>query len=283
MLRVLGFCCALLACDGEPSPPDADPNDLDGDGIANADDNCPRKVNLDQHDEDGDVIGDACDNCPTVANPVQEDTTEVAVTSFDDNVGDACDFRPGLAGDVIASLYAWGNAAQMTAWTGTGWAIEADELRATSSARWQIKRGDQGNGLIAVARMSSLAWAATSGGWLAIAIDGDGINAGAVCTLRQGASGGEELVVQEITGSMQVTPVSVVGDATTPRSLIAWRRLTSVRNEIYCRVERGTQKTEAVVELTDDLITGAYAIASDLATVSLSSLIVYTSPGPKDP
>ncbi len=46
----------------------ADPNDTDGDGKINSEDNCPNVANPDQADADGDGKGDACDSCPT-ANP----------------------------------------------------------------------------------------------------------------------------------------------------------------------------------------------------------------------
>ena len=59
-------------------------NDLDGDGIPNATDNCPCTENVDQADSDGDGIGDACDNCPLLENPQQED-------SDGDGYGDVCD------------------------------------------------------------------------------------------------------------------------------------------------------------------------------------------------
>jgi hypothetical protein len=99
--------------------------DKDGDGVADAQDNCPDIFNparpMDegqQGDADGDGIGDACDycprdatnqcqkpsaldmdgdgtpdakdNCPTVANAGQEDADK-------DGVGDACDGCPGFA------------------------------------------------------------------------------------------------------------------------------------------------------------------------------------------
>lgn len=45
-----------------------DANDSDGDGKANAADNCPQLSNADQADGDGDGLGDACDSCPEEAN-----------------------------------------------------------------------------------------------------------------------------------------------------------------------------------------------------------------------
>jgi hypothetical protein len=80
-------------------------NDSDGDGVANAVDNCPLAANPDQADSDGDGIGNACDpnlndgpsgdfdsdgvlnnadNCPSTANPDQLDTDA-------DGQGNACD------------------------------------------------------------------------------------------------------------------------------------------------------------------------------------------------
>jgi len=58
--------------------------DTDGDGIADAVDNCPTVANADQADGDGDGVGNECDNCPTVANPTQ-------LNSDGDTLGDACD------------------------------------------------------------------------------------------------------------------------------------------------------------------------------------------------
>ncbi|MFO1429491.1 MAG: thrombospondin type 3 repeat-containing protein [Candidatus Competibacteraceae bacterium] len=61
--------------------------DSDGDGVADAQDNCPNTFNPDQADGDGDGKGDVCDNCPTTSNPNQEDADS-------DGVGDACDNCP---------------------------------------------------------------------------------------------------------------------------------------------------------------------------------------------
>ena len=63
------------ACD--PCPFDAnstactsvDPNDVDGDGVPNASDNCKNAVNPLQEDQDADGKGDACDPCKTFPNP----------------------------------------------------------------------------------------------------------------------------------------------------------------------------------------------------------------------
>lgn len=40
------------------------PDDLDGDGKDNEEDNCPKTANADQADFDGDEVGDLCDLCP---------------------------------------------------------------------------------------------------------------------------------------------------------------------------------------------------------------------------
>jgi hypothetical protein len=45
--------------------------DEDGDGIANAIDNCPTDPNPGQEDADGDTVGDVCDNCVLGPNPDQ--------------------------------------------------------------------------------------------------------------------------------------------------------------------------------------------------------------------
>ncbi|MDC3959055.1 thrombospondin type 3 repeat-containing protein [Polyangium jinanense] len=83
-------------CDGDPS--NGCNEDLDGDGVPGAFDNCADVANPDQADQDGDGEGDACDadpdgdgiptgmgdNCPTTPNPDQADSDM-------DTLGDACD------------------------------------------------------------------------------------------------------------------------------------------------------------------------------------------------
>jgi hypothetical protein len=45
-----------------------DPNDGDGDGVANSADNCSGIANTDQADSDSDGVGDVCDDCPNTTN-----------------------------------------------------------------------------------------------------------------------------------------------------------------------------------------------------------------------
>ena len=72
-------------------------NGCDGDGVADAEDNCPEVLNADQADLDEDGLGDVCDddldgdsvgneqdNCPDTANPDQADSDL-------DGLGDPCD------------------------------------------------------------------------------------------------------------------------------------------------------------------------------------------------
>ncbi|HYV19501.1 MAG TPA: thrombospondin type 3 repeat-containing protein [Verrucomicrobiae bacterium] len=59
-------------------------DDIDGDGVADAADNCPHSANADQADADGDGSGDACDDCPGLPNADQRDRDR-------DGLGDACD------------------------------------------------------------------------------------------------------------------------------------------------------------------------------------------------
>src|SRR5262249_44356170 len=77
------FTNALPDTNGNGIPDCSDP-DIDGDGVANANDNCPTVVNADQKDTDSDGLGDACDNCVNTKNVNQSDADS-------DGVGDACD------------------------------------------------------------------------------------------------------------------------------------------------------------------------------------------------
>ncbi|NVB82108.1 MAG: hypothetical protein HOV81_27245 [Kofleriaceae bacterium] len=288
LAHALALVALVGACDGTATPSDADPNDLDGDGIANAADNCPYQRNLDQHDEDGDRFGDACDNCPDIANPDQLDTSEMR-DQFPDGVGDACDLRPGLAGDEIRAFYGFGSASDGDAWTGSGWTIDADAVSATSAAQWASKTHEQGDGVMMVARVASLAWPSTSDGALRLAIDGDGVEIGATCTLRQDTDGDmrDELVASELGGGAEtVQPIDPI-PADMPVTLTAWRLITATagirHGEVRCMLQIEDVMTGTSVGLADDVIVGNQGLAASAATVRISSLIVYASPGPKKP
>ncbi len=64
-----------------------EPDDFDGDGVADDNDNCPFEANPLQEDADIDEVGDTCDNCWSDYNPDQEDADL-------DGIGDACDNCP---------------------------------------------------------------------------------------------------------------------------------------------------------------------------------------------
>ncbi len=89
--------------------PDGEDQDVDGDGIADAEDNCPTSPNPSQLDTDDDGLGNACDdengldldedgvanaedNCPDTPNPGQLD-------SDNDGLGNACDSVNNVDGD----------------------------------------------------------------------------------------------------------------------------------------------------------------------------------------
>jgi hypothetical protein len=72
--------CKAIDC----TTPPFDPDDYDGDGLKDSQDNCPWVRNKSQTDADGDAVGDACDLCPNVPDKEQADADG-------DGIGDACD------------------------------------------------------------------------------------------------------------------------------------------------------------------------------------------------
>jgi hypothetical protein len=71
----------LISCDTNGAQPSE--ADLDGDGKANAADDCPKVWNPDQGNVDGDALGDACDPCPLL-----KDGTDCPAPGADDQDGD---------------------------------------------------------------------------------------------------------------------------------------------------------------------------------------------------
>jgi uncharacterized protein (TIGR03382 family) len=98
------------ACEVEPGwtcagNPSVCQTDGDGDGVADAADNCPLAGNPTQANGDGDARGDACDNCPLDDNPGQDDADG-------DGVGDVCDPTPlPIDAGLDAAIDARGDAA----------------------------------------------------------------------------------------------------------------------------------------------------------------------------
>lgn len=267
----------LVACNSTSDVGlDANPDDVDGDGVFNAADNCPNRRNGDQHDEDGDRVGDACDNCPTVLNADQRDTSEAnARDQFPDGVGDACDLRPGLGGDEIARLYSFSDPAQANAWSGSGWTVGSDAAHASGNAQWQSRSSEMGDGEIVVAEIASF----SGTGELTIAIDGNGIESGAACTLTQ-----SNVIAHDLAnGGTTTTPITLNSE---PITFVAWRSVTgSITRvaKVMCRVTQSENTRSAEQVLSDDTIVGNQAIVAVNVTASVASLIVYTSPGPKSP
>lgn len=118
---------AMAACDtvfGIERPDDPPPEDLDGDGVADASDNCPAHPNTSQGDEDADTIGDACDLCPLDTDP-----TQPQLDADGDGVGDACDPSAIEDNDLVLFL-GFADEADLARFTGTlGWRVEGGALR----------------------------------------------------------------------------------------------------------------------------------------------------------
>jgi aminopeptidase YwaD len=107
----------------------ANSNDFDGDGIANAIDNCILVSNPTQTDSDGDGLGDACDNCPYVSNPLQEDENA-------DGVGDYCDGQIHILSYQIPDGY-----------LGESYNYQMQVIGGTPPYNWSFVSGDMPYGL----------------------------------------------------------------------------------------------------------------------------------------
>jgi hypothetical protein len=279
------LCWAALACacdDRTDDLPPVDPNDVDGDGIANDQDICPDAHDPAQHDEDGDRIGDLCDVCPTVVDPEQRDRGELDASAFDDGVGDACDPRPSRGGDRLAALHTFAEDTTPS-WLGGGWTIAGDRARATSAtsepARWQNRRAVQGDAVSARLAVERLEFGA-AGARLAVALDGDGVQFGRTCTLHadRNGDGNDELEVREIGGATAVRAVSGAVDA--PLALIVLRGIDRMAGKVACRLVFGDGRAplEVSIATIDTLTTGQYVMAAEVADVTVTSLAVYGSP-----
>jgi hypothetical protein len=73
----------------EPTQSTTELGDVDKDGVADAEDNCPTIFNDTQANDDGDPFGDACDACPAFKSTTTHDEDG-------DAVGDECDVCPSI-------------------------------------------------------------------------------------------------------------------------------------------------------------------------------------------
>lgn len=282
--KLVGWLALACACDDGTSAPPVDPDDLDGDGIPNAQDRCPGVNDPAQHDEDGDGVGDLCDVCPTVPDPLQLDRGELDSIAFDDGVGDACDPRPTRGGDQIGALHTF---VEGGPWIGEGWTIADDRVHASAlgSARWRHPKAMMGDGMTARLAIESIAWAPT-GGRIAVSLDGDGLESGGVCELFQDrdADGSDELEVRELGGATRTRELLATVDG--PIVLIAQRAIDRFTGTgtITCRLheldETGalTDEVALTIATSDDATTGQYVISAEDADLTATSLLVYKAP-----
>jgi len=110
------------ASDAVPDGP-VTQNDLDGDGVDNAHDNCPQVAN-DQANEDGDRFGDPCDPCPVSAD------ADPVVDEDNDGVADDCDPHPQVSGDRITLFTGFAGTAVPTGLAAVGgWTFSGGKAR----------------------------------------------------------------------------------------------------------------------------------------------------------
>jgi hypothetical protein len=266
----------------EPPPggPAIDPNDLDGDGIPNDEDLCPRSAHVSQHDEDGDGVGDACDVCPAVYDPLQLDTGEIQSLGLGDRVGDACDPQPARDGDKLAAFHAFDDEGDLRSWRGDGWMVHDDAAHVAGTARWEDLRVHRGDGLYVQARVAALTWREPSGGGhLGVTSDFEGtLIAGYRCGVvpdRDG-DGNDEIELVGMTGAVTRT---LGAPATGDLVITLWRAIDKDRNGfLFCRVSQGGGKDKELVLETDDTSTGRYALIADQVDASVTAAVVYTFP-----
>jgi len=182
---------------------DGPPGDGDGDGVADAMDNCPQVGNPTQHDEDTDQLGDPCDPCPVSSSTLDGDS---------DGVGDDCDPRPTVAGDTIVLFEGFGGTLPAgwvgTSTAGTPWSIADDELRVELSTNAIAAMRTNLAGTAHMTAATSVVADQMFGTDAAVGIvnpHGPTVGAGGVlCSLYQPAAGARFLSLYELTPGLTI-------------------------------------------------------------------------------
>jgi len=274
------FALVLGACAGDDGGgPPIDPDDVDGDGVPNAQDICPETRDPAQHDDDADGLGDACDNCPATPNPDQADTSErrASPPQFPDGVGDACDRRRTQADDKLARFFPFADPAEANSFTGSGFTVANDKLSGITG-RLHVKRGEQGDGLSVQAKITRLVWPQTEGRF-ELHADGDGIGAGFTCALVHAPGSADMLELTELGGATTRASLGMLSATSTFVMTLsrAFTQLPTGTAGCFFSVD-GAAELRIDIETTDDDPIGTYGFAATDAEVELSSTTIFTTP-----
>jgi hypothetical protein len=251
------FADAAATPDAMPMP---GPNDADGDGVLDGDDNCPDDYNATQADEDGDDAGNPCDPCPHISTTVQLD-------GDGDGVGDACDPAPATPGDVIAYFDTFDE--QRAEWEYFGnWQVAGGQLVGDGTTEAIYAALAQGTGRSTIEFAGTVAWSTTGPRQIALSFGIVGDEDYHYCELWDGgttfvgltrASGGSFIPIAQV---MVATPVP------SGRVEVAVAEDAAV-NTARCRIDQGTLSSSAGMgapelseggEIGIDVRNGVYAI-----------------------
>lgn len=188
------------------------PTDDDGDGVANAADNCPQVANATQHDEDADMIGDPCDPCPIAQDNTDDDG---------DGVGNICD-PDNTTQDQIADFVSFGNGALPAGWTVQGnFTASGDDgigVAAANQGALLVRQAPAGGGLAVSASVTMTAFTTSLAGVGVVDQHQPGTDMGIACQLVANGSGtNQELRVYDGTVIGSAAHALVANDTYTVR------------------------------------------------------------------
>jgi hypothetical protein len=214
--------------DGPGTGPDArtidgPADDVDGDGILNAVDDCPTVYDPAQDNEDGDRFGDVCDPCPIVAD------ADPVADADGDGVSDPCDPHMTTPGDKIVLFEGFDHGTPANTLDSGMWTFAGGDSTLTSAA----------------SAIDTLTWPTTAAGSEMIAtkltIDqmfGTGVPRGAGPILEMDA-GGRGITCEPTINAMDVASIGLIdtgpglplaSDTTVPVAVGDSYEITLVRN-----------------------------------------------------